>query len=321
MAGRIPKVVVVGSAYVDMAIKCNEVPQPGETVEGLGFSCAPTGPGSNCVVEAALCGCETYLLSKVGDDAFGEIIRQNLKSHGVNIDFVYTAQAKNTGIIVTMVDSMGENSSCISAGANRALRGDEVACAAAEQLIGSADVCLIHDNLPRDVITTAITTANLCNTKVILEKAMTIKNSNKPGETDWPAEYYSVNVLIPDFGKSAAGAKLGAGTVHKLKLIGSGLVARGIECVVINMGARGTFLVDRQGTTHIPGFELDIVDHAGAMDAFAGALAASCGAGDEPRKAVRFAAAASALASAGFGSQDALPTKEEIIELLQKQPD
>jgi ribokinase len=321
MAGRIPKIVVVGPAYVDMAIRCNEVPQAGETVEGSGFSCMPTGPGPNRVVEAAFCGCEAYLLGKVGDDSFGEMIRKNLTGHGVNTDFVYTAQAMSTGIIVTMVDSIGENSSCISAGANRALRRDEVACASAEQLIGSADICLVHGNLPCDVITTAIATANLYNTKVILEAQLTIKNGDKPDETDWPVEFYSANVLIPDFSEAAAGVELGAGTVHKLKLIASGLVAKGIECVVINMGARGAFLVNRGGTAHIPGFELDIVDHAGAADAFAGALAASCGAGDEPKEAVRFAAAAAALASAKFGSQDALPTKEEIIELLQNEPD
>lgn len=321
MTGRIPKVVVIGPAYVDMAIKCSEVPEPGQTVEGSGFSCTPAGPGPNRVIEAALCGCETYLLSKVGDDLFGQMVRGNLGSYGVNTDFVYTAQAKSTGIIVTMVNAMGENSSCISAGANRALRADEVACASAEQLIGSADVCLIHGDLPREVVTTAINTANLCKTKVILETKLTIKDGDRAYKSDWPVEYYSANVLIPDFGKSAGAAKLGAGTVHKLKLIGSELVVGGIECVVINMGHRGTFVVDRQGTSHIGGFELDIVDQDGSADAFAGALAAACGAGDEPKAAVRFAAAAAALACTRFGSLDALPSKEDIIELLQNEPD
>ena len=212
MPGRIPKVVVIGPAYVDMAIKCGEVPQPGQTVEGSGFSCMPTGPGPNRVIEAALCGCETYLLGKVGDDLFGEMVRANLTSYGVNTDFVYTAQAKSTGIIVTMVDSIGENSSCVCAGANRALRNDEVACASAEQLIGSADVCLIHGDVPREVVTTAIMTANLYKTKVILEAQLTVKNGDKPHESDWPLGYYSVNVLIPDFGQSAGGAAVGAGT-------------------------------------------------------------------------------------------------------------
>ncbi|RKY06563.1 MAG: hypothetical protein DRP65_11630 [Planctomycetota bacterium] len=321
MPGRIPKVVVVGPAYVDMAIKCSEVPPPGQTVEGSGFECTPTGPGPNRVIEAALCGCETYLLSKVGNDLFGQMVKDKLAEYNVNTDFVYTAQAKSTGIIVTMVDSIGENSSCLSAGANRALSADEVACASAEQLISSADVCLIHADLPGEVVTTAISTANLYKTKVILETKLTTPDGDKPFEADWPLEYYSVNILIPDFGKCASALELGAGTGHKLKLLASGLVAGGIECVVINMGARGVFVVDKEATAQIRGFELDIIDHNASADAFAGALAASVGAGDEPKDAVRFAAAAAALASSRFGSLDALPSKEDIIELLQNQTD
>jgi ribokinase len=321
MPGRIPKVVVIGPTYVDMAIKCSEAPQPGQTIEGSGFSCTPTGPGPNRAIEAALCGCETYLLSKVGDDIFGQMVRESLISYGVNTDFIYTAQAKNTGILVTTVDSTGENSSCICAGANRALRADEVACAAAEQIIGFADICLIHGDIPREVVKTAVMTANLCKTRVILETRLTIRDGDKLDKADWPLEYYSADILIPDFGKSASSAELGAGTVHKLKLIGAELVAGGIECVVMNMGARGTFVIDRQGTCHIKGFDLDIVDQGGSADAFAGAFAASCGAGDKPKDAVRFAAAAAALACTKFGSLDALPSKESIIELLQSRPD
>jgi len=219
------------------------------------------------------------------------------------------------------VDSIGENRSFVCAGANRALSSEEIACASSEQLIGSADVCLIHADVPREVVTTALMTADLCKTKVILEPELTICNGDKPYKSDWPLEYYSADILIPSFGKGAGAAELGAGTVHKLKLIGSELVASGVECVVINMGQRGTFVVDRKGISQIRGFELDIVDHNGSADAFAGAFAASCGAGDEARDAVRFAAAAGALACSKFGSLDALPSKENIIELLQKQAD
>ncbi len=205
MSGRIPKVVVIGSVYVDMAVKCSDFPGPGETVDGTGFSCIPTGPGLNRAVEAAHCGCETYLMSKVGDDHFGKSIRENVSGHGVNCDFLYTAQAISTGIIVTLANSLGENSSCISAGANRALSPDEIACASAEQLIGSADVCLIHDDLPGDVVITAIRMANLYSTKVVLEAQLAIDNAGKLKDTDWPMEYYSVNILVPHF-DNAGGA-------------------------------------------------------------------------------------------------------------------
>jgi len=321
MAGRIPKLVVVGPSYIDMTVKCIKCPGPGETAEGTGFSCMPTGPGPNRALEAALCGCEVSLLSKVGDDVFGQMVRQNLQQHGIDTGFVYEAKAISTGIVVTMVNSIGENSCCISPGANRALSGDEVACAAAEHLIGTADVCLVHADLSRDVVTTAIKIANRHDTKVILEAPLRMLNNNRADDIDWPIEYYSADILIPDFMNCFAETESAAGKIGRLKFIGSELVAKGFGSVIIKMGARGTVLIDRGGTTHIAEFDIERVDQTACGDAFAGALAASCGAGDEPVKAVRFAAAAEALACGKFGSQDALPAKEEIIELLQKQTD
>ncbi len=321
MSGRIPKVVVIGSVYVDMAVKCSDFPEPGETVEGSGFSCAATGQGLNRAVEAAHCGCETYLIGKVGDDHFGKSIRENVSGYGVNCDFLYTAHAINTGIIITLANSHGENSSCISSGANRSLSPDEIACASAEQLIGSADVCLIHADLDGDVVITAIRMAKLYSTKVILEAPLGIDNAGDLQDSDWPAEYFSADILIPHFENSGITTESGSGNVHSLKFFASELVAGGIGTVVIKVGSRDRLLIDKQGSTHIPGFELDILDQSASDEAFAGALAASIGSGDEPKKAVRFASAAGALAASKFGSQDTLPTKEAIIELLQKQPD
>ncbi len=316
MAGRIPKVVVVAPSYIDMVIKCEQCPQPGQTVEGTGLSYSLTGAGPNRAIEAALCGCESYLLSKIGDDLFGQLVKDNLQKHNVNTNYIYTAQAMTTGMILTMVDSLGENSSCISPGANRALGSDELSCASAEQLIGSADVCLVDGHLPSEAVTSAIRTANLHKTNVILETELDIRDSADACNIDLPREFYSVNVLIPDLHTCAVAADFRAGNVHNLKLIACELVARGIECVVIKMGTRGSFVVNRSGTSHIEGFDVELVDHDGCADAFAGALAAAWGAGDPPDKAVHFAGAAGALACTKFGAQDSLPTKEEILGML-----
>ncbi len=98
----------------------------------------------------------------------------------------------------------------------------------------------------------------------------------------------------------------------------SELVAKGIGCVLIKVGTRGVFLVDRTDTTHVPWFEVEVADHTACADAFAGALAASFGSGDTSEAAVKFACAAGALAMSKFGAQDSLPKKEKIIELLQQ---
>lgn len=316
MTFRIPKVVVVGPCYVDMAIKCKSFPKPGQTVEGSGFSCVVAGSGPNRAIEAALCGCESYLVGKVGDDSCGKLVKEKLNALGVNVDYIFEAAAMSTGTSVTMVDSMGENSTCISEGANRALSPVEMSSASIEQLAGSADVCLVCGDLEHEAVAAAVRTAKLGGTKVILESPLRIGGD---GEMEMPKEFYSVDVLIADVESSDLGSR--SSSIHELKFIGSDLVAKGIDCVVIRMNTRGGLVVDRQDSYHIEGIEMDVVDRNGCADAFAGAFAASYGAGDGPKDAMKFAIAAGAIACGKFGTLESLPRREEIIELLQKLPD
>jgi sugar/nucleoside kinase (ribokinase family) len=85
------------------------------------------------------------------------------------------------------------------------------------------------------------------------------------------------------------------------------------------MGKRGCMVVDRDGADHIPAFEVELIDQTGRGDAFAGALAAYYAVKNDIREAAKFASAAGALACTKFGSIEALPTKDEIIQLLQKE--
>jgi sugar/nucleoside kinase (ribokinase family) len=78
-------------------------------------------------------------------------------------------------------------------------------------------------------------------------------------------------------------------------------------------------VVDRDSADHIPAFEVELVHQSARGDAFAGALAACYAVNGNLREAVKFASAAGALACTKFGYLEALPTKDEIIELLQKE--
>lgn len=316
MLERIPKVVVVGGTYVDMAIKCRQIPPPGRSVAGSALSYTTTGPGPNQAMAAALCGCEVYLISKVGGDTFARTAKETLVEFNVNTDFVYSAEAKNTGVIVTLVNSEGENASCVYTGANSALRSQEID--AAEQTISEADVCLVHGRLPHEAIVTAIRCAKLHNTKIILNPARPIEQTSQvSGEL--PIEYFSVDILIPNLYEAAEITEKSDAGIRTAKLIGSDLVARGVNSAVITMGKRGCMVVDRSSANHIPAFGVELVDQTCRGDAFAGALAAYCAVKDDVREAAKFASAAGALACTKFGSIEALPTKAEIIELLQKE--
>ncbi|MHC4455980.1 MAG: ribokinase [Planctomycetota bacterium] len=318
MPGRIPTVVVVGGTYVDMALRCGQIPSPGQNMVGSSLSYAATGPGPNQAVQATLCGCEVKLVSKVGGDPFGELVRTSLTESNVNTDFVYTAEAKNTGIVVTLVNAMGENAALTYTGANSALMPKDID--SAEEVISTADVCLIHGRLPQAAITAVIRCAKLHRTKVILNPARPIESQLGTGRgSDLPAEYFSADIIIPNLYEAADITDHSVANIRAAKLIGSDLVARGAGAAIITMGKRGCMVVDRAGADHIMAFEVELVDQTGRGDAFAGALAAYCAVKDNVRDAVKFASAAAALTCTKFGSIEALPTKAEIIELLQKE--
>jgi len=315
MPERIPKAVVVGSSYVDMAVKCSQIPSGGQNFPGVVLSYTVTGPGPNEAVEAALCGCDVRLISKVGGDPFGQTVKASLAEFGVNTDFVYTAEAKNTGVIISLVGATGENAYITYTGANSALGVQDIE--AAERIIAEADVCLIHGRLPQEAISKTIRCAKLHGKKVILNPARPIDQSKK--DRALPAEYFSASVLIPNLYEAADITDQSAANIRTAKLIGSDLVARGVNAAVITMGKRGCVVVDRKGTDHIPAFQVELVDHTCTGDAFAGALAACYAVETDIRVAVKFASAAGALACTRFSSIESLPTKEEIIELLQKE--
>jgi ribokinase len=318
MSGRSPEVVVIGGTYIDMDIKCGLIPSPGQSVIGSALSYTLTGPGPNQAIEAALCGCNVHLISKVGGDPFAQTVKDILSEFNVDTEFIYTAEAKNTGVVVTLVNSEGENAICYCSGANSALTTEDID--AAEQVISEADVCLIHGQLQKQAIVTAVRSAMVHGTKVILNPVAPLEQKGH-GSSDLPADYFTVDILLSNLYEAAEIADQSAASVRTAKLIGSDLVARGVGAAVITMGRRGSMVVDRNGADQIPGYDIELVDQTCSGDAFAGALAAYYAVENDLRGAVEFASAAGALACTKFGSIEALPTKADIIQLLQKEAD
>ena len=313
----VPKIVVIGGTYIDMAVKCGEVPSAGESVVGTALSYSVSGPGPNEAVQASLCGCDVHLVSKIGGDPFNPLVKESLAEFEVNTDFVFMAEPRNTGTTITLVNSAGDNASCMICGANNALNLADIE--AAENIISEADICLIHGRLPQDSIIKAIRFAEIHGTKVILNPARPLEQSGTKNR-ELPAEYFGADILIPNLYEAADITERSSANINTAKLIGSDLITRGVGCAIITIGRRGCMVVDRNGADHIPAFDIELVDQTCTGDSFAGALAAYCAVKKniDIREAARFACAAGALVCTKFGSLEALPTKAEIIELLQK---
>lgn len=65
----------------------NAIELPGETLEAPAFSMGCGGKGANQAVAAAKLGAEVMMLTKVGDDIFGDNTIKNLQAYGIHTDF------------------------------------------------------------------------------------------------------------------------------------------------------------------------------------------------------------------------------------------
>lgn len=86
--------------------------------------------------------------------------------------------------------------------------------------------------------------------------------------------------------------------------------------VLLKCGAAGCIVATRDSRTRIAAHRVTAVDATGAGDTFAGALLARLLAGDDPFTAARYANAAAALSTTGYGAVAPIPREEAVRVLL-----
>ncbi|WP_433827040.1 ribokinase [Actinoplanes sp. CA-015351] len=291
-----PRVVVVGSANMDLVGLAPTLPRPGETVLGDDFVMAPGGKGSNQAIAAARAGGETTFLGAIGSDAFGVTLGARLAAAGVNTTRVRTSYG-TSGVAVIMVDRAGENSILVSPGANRTFTG---LTADEQAVIGEADVLLCQQEIPMETVHAALRAGRAGGTRTILNAA--------PARDLPPGLLDEVDLLLVN----EIEARAVAGTEEP----DMGALLALVPRVVLTLSGSGARYADRDGQdVHIPAFPVEVADTTAAGDAFTGALAVAWGEGRDLLDAVRWANAAGAACVQRVGASGALPERAEIEAL------
>jgi ribokinase len=279
------RVLVVGSANVDVVLLVDQLPEPGATVLARHTETGFGGKGANQAVAAAAAGAPTAMVGRVGDDAAGAAYRERLAGFGIDVRHLLATAGARTGTAYVMVDADGENSIVVDPGANA-----EVGLADLDPVadLERGDVLLVQGELPRQVVAEAIRRAHGAGARVVLNLAPYV---SLPADVVELADPMVVNE------EEQRSLELAAPIVAKLGrpegVPGSLLVTRGARGAVwgdLELPARG-----------VPDDE--IVDTTGAGDAFCGALAAALAAGSDRESALRAALAAGADAVRRMGAQ------------------
>ena len=115
------RVSVLGSVNVDLVVRGERLPRPGETVTGGTLARFPGGKGANQAIAAARMGADVAFFGCVGDDEHGRLARAALEEGGVDVSGLTVVDAP-TGVALILVDARGENLISVAPGANALAR-------------------------------------------------------------------------------------------------------------------------------------------------------------------------------------------------------
>ncbi|MCS6888413.1 MAG: ribokinase [Chloroflexus sp.] len=300
-----PTIIVVGSLNMDLVVRAPRHPQPGETLIGSDFQTFPGGKGANQAVAAARLGARVRMIGRVGVDAFGETLLAAAQHDGVDTTFVQRDPDAPTGVALITLDAQGQNTIVVAPGAN--MRVSEADVERAEAIFAGADALLMPLECPLTAVMAATRLARKHGVKVILNPAPA-----QPLPIDLLAQLDYLVPNQPELQTLAEGETDVAKATEYVR-------RQGVKSVVVTQGEAGAMLVSDDHTTQVPAFHVPVVDTVAAGDAFVAAFCVALAEGKTPLEAVRWGNAAGALTVTRSGAQPSLPSRMEVVRLLEVQ--
>ncbi|OBH16373.1 MULTISPECIES: PfkB family carbohydrate kinase [unclassified Mycobacterium] len=287
------RVCVVGSVNMDVSLRVDALPRPGETVLASSLTHAPGGKGGNQAVAAARAGAQVQFVGAVGDDPAAEQLRAHLLTNGVGLDAIAATRGPS-GTAIVVVDADAENTIVVAPGANGRLTLDSPA---ARTAIAGCDVLLTQLEIPVRAAVAAARQARSAGAVVIVNASP--GGQDRSSLSDLAAH---ADVVIAN---EAEAEEWPWRPTH----------------LVTTLGARGARYVGDDGDFVVPAPTVAAVDTTGAGDVFAGVLAGSWprnpGSPAQRRRALERACAAAALATLAHGAGNCAPDAEAIDAALR----
>lgn len=295
-------IVIVGSIMMDLVTRTPRIPAIGQTLIGTGFGTTPGGKGGNQAVAASRLGYPTAMVGKVGDDAYGPELIENLKRAGV--DTTGMAQTSGcSGLAPMFVADGGLNAIVVVPGANHKM--DRAAVDEHAELIRSAGMVLCQLELPMDTLSYALEFCARAGVPVMLDPA--------PAADVPDAVWRRVAWFTPNETEAAhyVGDGMDAETTARR------LLDRGPRGVALKRGGEGAYVAVADGRAEwVKPFAVDAIDTVAAGDCFNGAFAVALLEGKSPWEAARFANAAAAICVTRKGAAASMPTRAEVDAFL-----
>ena len=282
------------------------------------------GTATNVAVGASRLGRRSAVLTKVGADPFGDFVREALEGFGVDPSYVGTAQGLNTPVVFCELDPPEDP----------ALFFYRAPIA--------PDLTLGDDDVPWEVVRD-VPVFWVTGTGASVEPSRTtqlamLKHRGRPEadsgrytvlDLDWRPMFWSsvdearveydamldhVNVAVGN--RAEVEVAVGTRDPHEAA---ERLLARGLQLAMVKMGADGVLVATPESTRVVTPHRVKVVCGLGAGDAFGAALVHGLLSGWDAVRCAEYANAAGAIVASQLACADAMPTLDELVDLVTSQ--
>ncbi len=294
-----PHVLCVGVAVLDNIFAIERFPAEPTKTFARDFAQTGGGPAANGAVTVARLGGRASLWARVGDDAVGAAIVEDLMRERVDASRLRRVPGHRSGVSSVVIDATGERN--ITAFADRTLDP-------------SPD--WLPDAIPADVAMLLCDVRWPAGSERAMEKARArglpvVLDADLTADDAVPRLIGGASHAIfsaPALARLAGTDDAAAGLAHAQALTG-GIVG-------VTRGREGFVWLESGALRSAPAFAVDVVDTLAAGDVFHGAFALALAEGRDIAEAGRFAAAAAALKCTRFGGRLAIPTRAELERFM-----
>jgi 2-dehydro-3-deoxygluconokinase len=268
------------------------------------------GDSSNMIIAAARSGARAAYVTRVGDDEFGRMFLDLWRKEGVDTSGVIVDREAPTAAYFVTHGPKGHAFSYLRAhSAASRLRPADLPDLGKASFVHASGISMAISQSACDTVLAAF---EQTKGKISFDSNLRLRL--------WPIE--RARQMI---GRAAGMAGYFFPSIEDARQL-SGLESAqenldwahglGAKNVFLKLGPDGVIVSDGKKREKIPGLKVKAVDATGAGDCFCGAALARLAAGDSIWDAARYANAAAALATTGFGAVDPLPRPEAVNKLL-----
>jgi 2-dehydro-3-deoxygluconokinase len=277
------------------------------------------GDTSNCIIAASRLGASSAYVTRLGDDAFGRQFLALWKREGVDSSGVCIDPDAPTGIYFVTHGDRGHEFSYLRAGsAASRMRSSDLPLDMIRdaKILHVSGISQAISGNACDSVFDALDAARQAGVRVSYDSNLRLKL--------WPLARARATIVatlplcdwfLPSLDEAAL-----LSDASEPNAILDWCHAAGAPLVALKMGSDGVWVSRGQAREHIRGHQVNAIDATGAGDCFDGAFAARMVAGDDAFAAARYANAAAALATTGYGAVDPLPRHADVAAFLTQRP-